>query len=324
MDARDRFRGSILGLAIGDALGREVEFETDPALLVVSDLPEDALYTDDTQMAVCVAEALVESKGEGVEKFMAVLSRKFVEWYVLQSEPHFCRAPGNTCMEGCKRLASGMGWEVSGLNSLGCGSAMRSPPVGLFHCDNIPALVEFSKESCRATHNNLTSMCAAVGAAMMPALAMKDVPVGVWAHEIVSMTSGVSAQFCDIVSKAALLSAQRVPPMRVMSRGFLGESWHGHEAVASALFCCMTHPNDYKKAVLTAVNTVGDSDSIGAITGAAMGARLGLAGIPPEWVSRIEDSAALMGLADKLFEAATTRPEEGKDGKDVDGVREQP
>lgn len=292
-----------MGSAIGDCAGREAEFIHDPALLNVTDLPAEALYTDDTQMAVCVAEALVSAGHLSVEAFMEVLSKNFVAWYHTQSDPRFARAPGESCLRGCANLAAGIHWEISGINSKGCGSAMRSPPIGLFHFKDMTKCVDFAKESSRPTHNNDIALCAAVGAAMMPALALQEVPVGIWGHEIASLTSGVSEPFVKIVNEAVRLAGARMDPRVAMTDDYLGEAWAGHSAVASALFCCVSHPGDFKQAILTAVNTVGDSDTIGAITGAAMGARLGLGAIPKDWVERVEDSAKLMELADRLYDA---------------------
>jgi ADP-ribosylglycohydrolase len=78
--------------------------------------------------------------------------------------------------------------------------------------------------------------------------------------------------------------------------------WAGHEAVAASLWCFLQHPDDYEAAVLLAVNSPGDSDSLGAITGALVGANVGLSGIPEHWVAQVEDSAGLRELGERICE----------------------
>lgn len=75
------------------------------------------------------------------------------------------------------------------------------------------------------------------------------------------------------------------------------------EAVASAMYCFWCHPDDFVSAVLTAVNTDGDSDTIGTITGSLLGARLGAGAIPARWRENVEDSPYLHQLGARLWNA---------------------
>lgn len=83
----------------------------------------------------------------------------------------------------------------------------------------------------------------------------------------------------------------------------LGESWVAEEAIASAMYCFWRHPDDARACILEGVNTDGDSDSIAAIAGGIVGARVGIDGLPAEWVRDVEDSAALQDLAERLWRA---------------------
>ena len=80
----------------------------------------------------------------------------------------------------------------------------------------------------------------------------------------------------------------------------LGEGWVAEEALANALYCVMRSPDNFSEVVLAAANNSGDSDSVGAIAGAIIGARLGLKAIPKDWQNRIEDKAKLLYLASIL------------------------
>lgn len=306
---KNKFRGCMLGLAIGDALGREIEFihsKEDIEVITrggVSDLPEPAIYTDDTQMTICIAEALLAGAGDE-DVFMKALTKQFVLWYDLQYGPDKSqrRAPGNTCLTACLQLKQGMRWEEAGIPaSTGCGSAMRSAPIGLFF-NKVEKIVDCAINSSRITHPHELALCSSVGTALITNLALNNEPVGSWANELVKVVS-FNREFKSIINLAAEQAASRTDPWFALSAECIGEGWVGHEAVASALFCCMMHPNSYKDAVLMAANTVGDSDSIACIAGAFMGARFGTDGIPARWIDKIENRDKLIDLADRLFEA---------------------
>lgn len=314
MDKKSQYRGCMLGLAIGDSLGYPTEFiRTRENILAatdgfgVTDLPNPAIYTDDTQMTICIAEALLEN-GRELDPFMKTLSKKFIEWLKTQDNPAKRRAPGNTCIQACVRLLGGMDWEHSGIpQSQGCGSAMRSAPIGLYH-NQSEVIADFAINSSRITHPHELAMCGSVTNAMVTRYALDGVPTGMWANDILKIAS-ISYEFTELIQLAAEEAALKThDPDYVLSSECLGEGWTGHEAVASALYCCMMHPNSYKDAVLLAANAVGDSDSIACITGGWMGAKFGTDGIPARWMDLIEDRDILIGLADRLL-TESAKPE---------------
>jgi len=81
----------------------------------------------------------------------------------------------------------------------------------------------------------------------------------------------------------------------------LGEGWVGEEALGISAYCTLKYQNDFKRALIAAVNHDGDSDSTGAITGNILGAHLGLARIPAEWVETVELKEVTMQIADDLL-----------------------
>ncbi len=304
---KDRFEGCLVGLAVGDALGYQVEFKRLGEILELFPdgltFPQDGKYSDDTQMSICVAEALIAGGGN-TDKFMEALSACFVSWYKAQEDPEVNRAPGNTCMAACERLTFGTPWHESGMpDGMGSGTAMRSAPIGLYYMDDITSCVEFGIASSQITHKHTSALCAGVGTALLTNMAMNMVPVGVWANELTTVTTGIDADFKEHIDLAAQLAARRAPPSIALSRKFLGEAWIGYEATASALYCCMMEPNNFERAVRMAATTNGDSDTIACIVGAWMGARHGIAGIPEEWVRKVEDSSKLLQLAGRLYDA---------------------
>src|SRR5690242_10812825 len=106
--------GSLFGLAFGDALGAPTEFL--PVAEIErrygpggpADLPEPALVTDDTQMALAVGWALHDAGAITPQALEPVLRQRFVDWSV---SPDNDRAPGHTCMHACRQLAKGLRWQ---------------------------------------------------------------------------------------------------------------------------------------------------------------------------------------------------------------------
>jgi len=96
-----------------------------------------------------------------------------------------------------------------------------------------------------------------------------------------------------------------VSPQSVLGRL---EGWAAHEAIAAAAYVLARHSEDPRAAILEGANTPGDSDSIATLAGALVGSRVGLAQFPTEWVSCIERSNDLLGLAYEA-ELATRAPE---------------
>ena len=104
---KDKAQGIIYGLAIGDALGFAVEFITLDQIKLefgptgISGLPEPAIFSDDTQMAVAIAEALNTAGEKDLETIMSAIKAEFIKWY---HSPENNRAPGNTCLQGVSLL----------------------------------------------------------------------------------------------------------------------------------------------------------------------------------------------------------------------------
>ena len=119
---RDRARGLIYGLALGDALGWPVEFMQLPQILSkygrggISEPPDPALYTDDTQMSAAVAEALIEAGQRDLDVLMGAVARNFIGWKRDPITPS--RAPGATSIRGVNALERGAPVEIRSLAHL--------------------------------------------------------------------------------------------------------------------------------------------------------------------------------------------------------------
>ena len=300
----NKVKGLIFGLAIGDALGRLAEFLTLSSIKKrygekgIQDLPEPALFTDDTQMSIAIAEALIKAGEKDIESIMQVVREEFIEWSHSPDTPK--RAPGRTCLTGVAGMEQGAHWSRSGVAcSKGCGSAMRSAPIGYLYQNDPEKLKEVAHATGICTHGHPTADAACIGAAYLVKLALDGLPLEKMIPELLSFTEGISDEWDE-----AILKVEKCLDWEDEEKALrhLGEGWVGEEAVALALFCFLKYPQSYEKVVIRGANTNGDSDSIACISGAISGAYLGINSIPENWVKNIEKSDCLDHLATRLAE----------------------
>jgi len=291
----------VYGLAIGDALGRETEFMSLHRIKStygadgITDLPEPALFTDDTQMSVAIAEALVSSGDKDLETIMQTVKDEFVKWY---HSPENTRSPGRTCLTGVANMEQGTHWSKSGVaGSKGCGSAMRAAPIGYLYQHDSEKLKQVAHATGICTHGHPAADAACIGAAYLVKLALDSVPPENMIPKLLSFTKGISGEW-----EEAILKIEQCLDWEDEEKAlaYLGEGWVGEEAVAMGLYCFLKYPDNYQKVVIRGANTNGDSDSIACIGGSISGACLDVEAIPDDWISRIEKSPYLNDLATRL------------------------
>jgi poly(ADP-ribose) glycohydrolase ARH3 len=287
----DRFVGCLLGLAVGDALGGCFEgqlpehisqrFLTPRAFLTAG--RETLHYTDDTQMAIGVAEALVED-GAICE---ATLCRIFAANYV----------PSRGYGWGARRVLEAMeaGRDYRAVaeshfpgGSYGNGAAMRVAPVGLFFHAEPDRVMYQAEQSARPTHLHPLG----IEGAQLLAVAV--------AHCVRSEALDRTALFdelrercrSDVFRLKLDLAATTRTPAELPA---LGNGIQAQESVVTAVACFASSPDDYLTAIGRAILLGGDTDTIAAMTGALSGALLGAGAIPDELLARLEDHPATKG-----------------------------
>lgn len=304
----DRVAGAVLGAAIGDALGYPVEFIKSVAEIrerfgaegvtgYVRYRSEEgrrfARYSDDTQMAEIVLRSLIwrREHDADLDRTMRLMAQGFVRWAYAPQGGH--RAPGNACLAGCRMLHAGDPWsEAGGADAGGCGSVMRAYPFGLMFRD--PEQGEsWAVEHSKMTHRAPLAFAACAAMARGTWAALHGESADAIGAAMVEAAERHDAATADMIRQAQAV-ALREEPETVLQRL---QGWAAHEAIAAAAYVFARHPDDARAALLEAVNSPGDSDSIGTLVGALVGARLGLAALPPEWVSDVERSAELLELA---------------------------
>lgn len=304
--AIDKFEAVLFGLALGDALGWRTEFKKLPEIKQIygqqgiQEPPDPALYTDDTQMSIALAEGLLDAGIDAdLDTQLNAVGKRFVAW--MHSEDNN-RAPGNACMTGVRHFEEGIPWRHAGVaHSKGCGSAMRVASIGCLYQHDERRLHEVAEASGLITHGHPAAVAASIAAAYAVKLALDAVPVSDYLPRIMTFVAGISDEFDNAVYHVGHAGAWTDEEAALR---YIGEGWVGEEAVALALYCIIRYPDDYVACMRRAANTNGDSDSIACIAGGIMGARLGLAAIPQDWRERCENRVYLSELAARMARAA--------------------
>ncbi len=252
-------------------------------------------YTDDTEQTLILARSIIEAG-----KFDPVLfSKKLVEHYaMIVSKPGSNRGWGRTSLDSCRQLQSGTSWKESGGDSPTCGSSMRISPIGLLYPDNLEQLERTALESSLLTHKHPESIAGAVAVASAVSLAITNT-----SPDIILKTAGSLAKKLDPMLGNKIFSIEKMrymPELNAFST--IGTSIMTKDVVPSAFYCFTKNPLDFSKAILSAINAGGDTDSIAAITGAISGAYLGIDAIPKKWLDKLENRDEIESIALELWE----------------------
>lgn len=336
----DQYVGCLLGGAIGDALGAPIEFMSAHEIFNVfgvrgvQDYVEHpdckGEFTDDTQMLLFTAEGLLRAwhrsvlKGiGGAEISMTHLA--YLRWLITQGyelprgadplgmdegwlikrrELFKQRAPGNTCLSA---LQSGkIGSVDRPLNdSKGCGTVMRVAPAGLVFIFDTPELA-FDKgvDISAITHGHPSGyLSGGVLAMMIACMVHGETLERAIAHSMEYLAQKPNHQEVSAaVTKALEIHRDfRGRDLSYNEIESLGGAWVAEEALAISLLCALHYRDDFEKAVLTAVNHSGDSDSTGAITGNLVGFLLGERGIPEKWIRNLMYADIVREMGEDLY-----------------------
>jgi len=331
-----RATGSLFGLAYGDALGKPTEFLSVPDIMAryghrgPQDLDgEPALVTDDTQMALAVAWALVDAQPTEGRPWNAAtleppLRQRFLAW---ARSPQNNRAPGQTCLRACAALEDGYRWQRATVaGSKGCGANMRVTPVGLLPGIDDDTLADLAQLQAGMTHGHPTALAAAeLTAYAVKILARDGVPLDdlpsrlrarcveqrlvyrddwlgdLWERPGATTPDEYIARGWDecLAVLDRLNAALLAPDREADPCDATGAGWVAEEALATGLLCALLFPDDPVDALGRAAMTSGDSDSIACLTGAFLGAAHGMDAWPEGWAGRIEyaDQLAALGRA---------------------------
>jgi ADP-ribosyl-[dinitrogen reductase] hydrolase len=293
---QDRFRGALLGLACGDAVGTTVEFKRrgtfEPVTAMAGGGPfrlNPGEWTDDTSMALCLATSLVEKQGFHAHDQMSRYVRWTREGYL--SSNGTCFDVGMTVMKALGRFRQ-TGDPFSGStepNTAGNGCLMRLAPVPMFYFLDRLQAIEMSGESSRTTHAALECVEASrlFGAMLHSALsgaAKDEILLGHGLHDFQSPS----------IMAIANGDYRHKDVTQIKGSGYVVES-------LEAALWCFHNSGSFETAVLTATNLGHDADTTAAICGQLSGAFYGEENIPRSWRNKLAYSDMIRTLADKLF-----------------------
>ncbi len=291
----DRFRGCLLGLAVGDAIGTTVEFmprgSFKPVTGMVGGGPfrlKPGEWTDDTSMALCLATSLVERGGFDALDQMQHYCRWMEEGYL--SSNGRCFDVGVTIRRALRqfKLSSNPFSGSVDPDTAGNGCLMRLAPVPMFYHPDRDAVISMSGESARTTHGALECIEASqlFGAMLNQALSGATREGILSGHGINTLTSpGVQA--------IARGEYRQKPESAIRGSGYVVKS------LEAALWCFL-NTDTFADAVLRAANLGHDADTTAAICGQAAGAYYGASAIPASWIARLALLAQIEDLADML------------------------
>lgn len=307
-----KFQGALLGTFAGDALGMPFEGWTTGEIAQrfgrVKEMAEARLgagtYTDDTEMMIGVAEMLADY---GHVDSQALAHR-------LVSNFNGGRGYGGGSLMVIKALQDGVVWEKAPTvafpeGSMGNGAAMRIAPVGVMFHHDLDLLEKEAELSAKVTHTHPLGVEGAKLQALAVGLATRTdfhQPIDSvrFLKELKIFLKEKS--FCDALDSVGKALAKTHDPQLMANE--LGNETIALRSVPASIYCFLKFNGDFEKSVSEAVSLGGDTDTIGAMTGALAGAYLGAGAIPVAWFDVLENKDKgrdyVMELGRRMYERA--------------------
>lgn len=279
-----RSRAALLGMAVGDALGGPVEFLTGAEIRAKYGMLAEMAgggwlrlkpgqITDDTEMSLCIARAIVES---GSFSLKAIADR-FAAW--LKTGPVDV---GDTCRRGIRN------YMINGILETPCnewdagnGALMRMPPVALFTLGDDALLERCSREQARITHNHPRSDAACYWYGRLLHLALRG-----------RSKARLQREANEFVT---LFPCFGYDPYRGLATGYVVDTMQ-------TVFHHFFRSRSFEECLVATINQGGDADTTGAIAGGLAGAYYGMEEIPRRWVKKMDRKVIeeLLWLAERL------------------------
>ena len=299
---RNRYVGAMLGLAVGDALGTTLEFQSPGSFRPITDMVgggpfglKPGQWTDDTSMALCLAESLLECNGfDGRDQLV-----RYVRW---KNDGHWsstgrCFDIGGVVSRALHTFAK-TGASFCGPreeSTAGNGSLMRLAPVPLFFAPDAELAIRMSADSSRTTHGTPMAVdaCRYFAGLIVGALA------GVSKHELLSpLYSPVLVLWAreplhHAIADVAAGSFKEKRPPQIAGTGFVVKS-------LEAALWAFASTDEFKRGALAAVNLGDDADTTGAIFGQIAGAFYGVESIPDGWRTKTAMADEIIAMAERL------------------------
>ncbi|WP_017739311.1 ADP-ribosylglycohydrolase family protein [Pseudomonas sp. CBZ-4] len=291
----DRFRGCLLGLACGDAVGTTVEFMPRESFAPITDMTgggpfnlQPGQWTDDTSMALCLAESLLHKGGFDAPDQM----ERYLNWWTsgYLSSTGECFDIGLTVRQALVDFQRN-GDPFAGSTdrySAGNGSMMRLAPVVLFYYPDADRIRAFSADSSRTTHAAQEAVECCLVLSEIIANALRGTP----------KAQMLQVQSLSLTEPKVIAIAQGL--YREKKRADIVGSGYAVASLEAALWC-FHHTDSFAEAVLAATNLGDDADTTAAIVGQVTGAYYGVQGIPEDWLAKLWMREHIQVVADELM-----------------------
>lgn len=335
----NKFKGCLIGGAVGDALGYAVEFL--PASAIFRKYGENGIadyalhhgvaeISDDTQMTLFTATGLLLGTTRGMTRgimgdYAGYIEYSYRDWYRTQTEKiplpeeyHYSwlvnrpemfsrRAPGNTCLSALAQGETGT-LEKPLNHSKGCGGIMRIAPIGLYFCDKRHKPEEIDIIGAKAAALTHGHELGYIPAAMLVHIILR---ISEYGDTILEAVKDAMCMMPAIFPKAKHMGELLALIQKAITLSTeniddldairqLGEGWVAEETLAIAVYCALKYSDDFEKGIIAAVNHDGDSDSTGAVAGNILGAARGFDAIPRRFIDKLELKDIILEIAEDL------------------------
>ena len=320
----DKFKGTIFGVALGDTLGQPFEGWLREKIISRVQNFEDFLktnknffktYTDDTQLTLHIARALIEGSGFNFNYFI----KEYVNW--LDDPPI---SPGYGCLSSIQKLKYGISWQNAASNSGGNGTVMRISPIGLFYCKDTSGLKKAAYNSSIITHSHPAASAGAIVIARAVSYLVEIDPLdGFDYHEFIEIliksisnsNEPIWDEFIEILRKVENSIGIPLEPgiIKFSQSGvkspyfieqYLGKAFvhpYTMSTVACALFIFLSMLQSFENCIYASAGAGGDSDTIGAVGGSLAGAYFGFKNISSELVNLVKKKSIILEIAQELY-----------------------
>jgi ADP-ribosyl-[dinitrogen reductase] hydrolase len=297
----ERYRGSLLGLACGDAVGTAVEFCPRGSFVPLTDMIgggpfglAPGKWTDDTSMALCLAESLLNKNGLDAADQMG----RYLNWWQwgYLSSTGDCFDIGMTVRQALQKFQA-TGDPVAGSTdpqTAGNGSLMRLAPVALFYYPNIEQVLDACANSSRTTHG----ASEAVQCCMLLGLLLARVLAG--------DSKTLLQSYRSPIFNEPKVSGIAAGTYLGKSRKDISGSGYSVASLEAALWC-FHHTDTFESAILEAANLGDDADTTAAIVGQIAGAYYGVNLIPKHWLDMLHMRSDIEAIAEALLRASAAR-----------------
>jgi ADP-ribosyl-[dinitrogen reductase] hydrolase len=288
----DAIVGSILGTAVGDAIGLPYEGLSKRRAQKLLGLPNRqrlvfgrGMVSDDTEQTCLVAQSLIESLGD-VNQFQRRLLRRLQGWFLTVPA-----GVGFGTLRAISKSLVGFPPHRCGVFSAGNGPAMRSAILGAA-IDDTHLLMEIVKASCTITHTDPKALFGAWAVALAANFARQEScvePADYLAALRQTLFDEPADEFLELIERS-IRSVERGESTAAFatSQGMeRGVSGYVYQTVPVAVHAWLSNQNDLREAVVTVVQCGGDADTTAAIVGGIVGCRVGKAGVPEDWMTSI-------------------------------------